>query len=385
MTIAIPDYALMPSSLINQYSNLSKTSIFTYLVLSAHANRRRNSEAFPSHSRIATLLGITRSRVQKAIRKLLALNLIIDTGRRVGRGVTVYCVPNVDADPNEYKKQRLLPKSERWGERVQSPNDPNDWTIGPIETEISPPMNRHLVDDVYHPEPTGASSKAGASSTPNIDPNVDPVLSGSHLVNHLVATATKNDSLTENKGYNREETTNNGSSDDFVEDVVVVFSDVISPNLTKSISKQIKGIPKEEAQSLIDEFTHRLKSSSIKNYLAYFASLVSLYKKGQFFPSISQNNEQTSYEDGVNKQRAELIQLEQKQKEEAIKQESINQKKIVSKKLDSLTYVQLVDLRERFKNHINATGSILKNILLKQGFDSPLVNASFESYVLETV
>ena len=72
------------------------------------------------------------------------------------------------------------------------------------------------------------------------------------------------------------------------EDVVVVsFPDDFPKSLTKSVKSLLKLAPTEQRQGLVDEFAHRIKNSTIKNYTAYFAKLVRMAVDNLFFPSIS--------------------------------------------------------------------------------------------------
>lgn len=72
-------FAVIPRWLLHDV-NVSMRAKLTYLGLSSHADRHGRS--WPSHARLAAVLGISTSSVQRGITELLALGVVVRTERR---------------------------------------------------------------------------------------------------------------------------------------------------------------------------------------------------------------------------------------------------------------------------------------------------------------
>ena len=319
-----PPLAVLPTDIVfNREINLIDFRLFT--LLSAHGNRRKENLVWLSVDKMAKFLSESRTRIYESLEKLQNLNLILDTGTTKYFGVKVWKILTQTID---VKQQTPLPVS------IPKPPVSNfSEPVSKIDTQ-SEKLNREKTpteqkqprktakDEVVVVFPASKSSSSsiiddvlkrvealeklqglnGGAATP-----VSPSQKEEKIIEEVPST---NDSVSSFKDEESLSTDTKFSVGAIIQDVAsratiqetesptaqdspsemdkvsVSFPDDFPKTLIKPIRSLLRKVPEDQQQALIDEYSYRIKNSTIKNYVSYFAKLVKLALDDIFVPSI---------------------------------------------------------------------------------------------------
>ncbi len=326
-----PPLAVLPTDIVfNREINLIDFRLFT--LLSAHGNRRKENLVWLSVDKMAKFLSESRTRIYESLEKLQNLNLILDTGTTKYFGVKVWKILTQTID---VKQQTPLPvsipkppvsnfsepvsKIDTQSEKLNREKTPTEQKqprkTAKDEVVVVFPASKSssssIIDDVLKrvealeklqglnggaATPVSPSQKEEeeitVSFTKEESPSNHPVSPSREEEEESLSTDTKFSigaiiqNVASRATIQEAEPPSAQDSPSEIEQLKVSFPDDFPKTLIKPISSLLRKVPQDQRQVLVDEYSFRIKNSTIKNYVSYFAKLVKLAIDGIFVPSI---------------------------------------------------------------------------------------------------
>lgn len=245
-----PPLAVLPSDIIF-HRELNLIDYRLFVLLSSHGNRKMNNLVWVSVQNMADTLKESRSRIYESLEKLQGLSLIKDTGGTMSKGVRVWKV--LTTTINE-----ILPSFPT----VSTPNPP-------VST-FHPPVSK--ID-------TQTEDLNREDKTLQTEPVILPV-EKTHPIEAVVGVPSPPLIKKEKKAATKKE------------EIIVDFPEDFPKSLIRAVKTLLRMAPTDQRQELVNEFSYRIKNTTIKNYVAYFARLVNLAKDEIFVPRIESLPEQ---------------------------------------------------------------------------------------------